>query len=205
MLGTTDALLQLTADVQASLSCGHQVLCVSFDLQKAYDTTWKRGILKTLHEFGLLGAMGHYIQGFLANRRFQTKVGSHLSTRSHPQEDGVPQGSVLSCSLFSVAINGILACLPHNVKGILYVDDLLIYSSGSYYPAIERRIQVAINSIHDWALKRGFTFSPARSVAIHFHRKCTMQPPATLFIAGRPIPARECIKYLGMLLDRRLT
>ena len=48
MLGTTDALPRLTADVQASLSCGHQVLCVSFDLQKAYDTTWKRGILNTL-------------------------------------------------------------------------------------------------------------------------------------------------------------
>ena len=132
---------------------------------------------------------------------FKRKVGSHLATL-HPKEDGVPQGSVLSCSLFSVAINGILACLPHNVKGLLYVDDLLIYSSGSYYPAIEQRIQVAINSVHGWVLKRGFTFSPAKSVAIHFHRKRTMQPPATLFIAGRLIPARECIKYLGMLLDR---
>ena len=120
--------------------------------------------------------------GFFANRRFQTKVGSYLST-PHPQEGGVPQGSVLSFSLFSVAINGILACLPHNAKGILYVDDLLIYSSGTYYPAIGQRIQVAINSIQDWALKRRFSFSSAKSVAIQFHRKHTMLPPATHFMA----------------------
>ena len=151
--------------------------------------------------------MDGYIRGFLANRRFQTKVGSHLST-PHPQEDRLPQGNVLSCSLFSVAINSVLACLPHSAKGILYVDDPLIHSSGAYYPAIERRIQMAINSVHDCTLKRGFTFFPAKSVAIHFHHKRTMLPPASLLLSsfhGRPIPARESIKYLGMLLDRRLT
>ena len=60
-------------------------------------------------------------------------------------------------------------------------------------------------SVHDWTLKRGFIFSPAKAVAMCFHLKRTILPLAYLFIVGRQIPARECIKYLGMLLGRRLT
>ena len=46
------------------------------------------------------------------------------------QEKGVPQGSVLSVTLFSVAFNNILQEVAPPVKCYLLFDNLTIYSTG---------------------------------------------------------------------------
>ena len=82
-----------------------------FDLEKAYDTAWRFGILRTIHESGLRGELPKFIRAFVANRKFKVKVGNTFSTL-HNQEEGVPQGSVLSVTLFALAINGIASVIP---------------------------------------------------------------------------------------------
>ena len=57
-----------------------EVVSIFFDLEKAYDTTWKYGILKDLHEAGLRRCMPLFISKFLENRNFKVRVGSTLST-----------------------------------------------------------------------------------------------------------------------------
>ena len=47
------------------------VTAIFFDLEKAYDTTWKFGILKDLHDAGLRGRLPLFIAGFLCDRKFQ--------------------------------------------------------------------------------------------------------------------------------------
>ena len=49
---TADLLLRLEHDISATFENGKFVLAVFFDLQKAYDTTWKRGILHKLLSLG---------------------------------------------------------------------------------------------------------------------------------------------------------
>lgn len=48
----------------------------------------------------------------------------NLSDEHEKKNEGVPQGSVLSYILFTLAINGITQTLPHDVKCSLNVDDL---------------------------------------------------------------------------------
>ena len=61
-----------------------------------------------------------------AERWIKVKVGG--STSQNKQTDlGVPQGGVLSVTLFLVAINGILGELGNGVDGSLFADDLAIY------------------------------------------------------------------------------
>ena len=55
------------------------VVAVFFDLEKAYDTTWKYGILRDLHEVGDKGRLANFVESFLANRSIQVRVGSTLS------------------------------------------------------------------------------------------------------------------------------
>ena len=74
---------------------------VFFDLEKAYDTTWKYGIMRDLNDFGLQGRLSHFIDNFLSNRNFKVRVGTTLSDLQG-QEEGVPQGSILSVTLFSI-------------------------------------------------------------------------------------------------------
>ena len=38
---------------------------VMFDLEKAYDTAWRHGILKDLREFGMKGRLPLYIEEFI--------------------------------------------------------------------------------------------------------------------------------------------
>ena len=51
-----------------------------------------------------------FIQSFLEDRTMQVRVGSTLSDL-YDQEQGAPQGSILSTTLFNIKINNIVTCL----------------------------------------------------------------------------------------------
>ena len=107
----------------------HQV-SVFFDLEKTYDTTWKYGIMKDLRGFGLRGCHPIYIANVLKDRSFKSLMGSTFSD-SHQQEMGLPHGSILLVTLFSVKINSIAQCLKLGVDCSLYVDDFQIFYRSS--------------------------------------------------------------------------
>ena len=52
---TTDQLIQLETWVTEGLANREHVVALFFDLEKAYDTTWKYGILLDLFKAGLRG------------------------------------------------------------------------------------------------------------------------------------------------------
>ena len=83
------------------------VVAVFFDLEKAYDTTWKYGILRDLHKFGVNGRLANFVESFLANRSIQVRVGSTLSD-TFGLSQGVLQGNILSTTLFNIKINSIM-------------------------------------------------------------------------------------------------
>ena len=69
---------------------------------------------------GLRGRLPDFIGQFLSDRSFKVRVGSTFSD-PHPQEMGVPQGSILSVTLFSVKINSITQCLTPGVDSCLSI------------------------------------------------------------------------------------
>ena len=117
---TSDALIRLEASICEAFAPNHHHLTV---LEKAYDTTWKYGILKKLHSCGLRGELPMLIKAFLRLRKFQVQVGNVFSQRKI-QEEGVPQGSVLSVTLFALAINDVAEVIPPGILTTLLVDDI---------------------------------------------------------------------------------
>ena len=69
--------------------------------------------MKDIHKLGLRGRLPTFIESFLADRTMQVRVGSTLSDL-YDQEQGVPQGGVLSTTLFNIKINDIVKC-PYNL------------------------------------------------------------------------------------------
>ena len=64
-----------------------------FDVEKAYDTTWKYGIMKDI--IWISGNAYHFLFiTFYQNRKFQVRVGTYLSDL-YDQEMEVPQGIIL--------------------------------------------------------------------------------------------------------------
>ena len=54
---TTDQQVRLESCIREAFVRRKHVVSVFFDLEKAYDTTWKYGILRDLHDAGLCGRM----------------------------------------------------------------------------------------------------------------------------------------------------
>ena len=164
---TTDQLIRLESIVRDGFVRGHHVVSVFFDLEKAYDTAWKYGILRDLHSAGLRGRMPLFIQNFLKDRVFRVRVGSVLS-ELHNQEMGVPQGSILSVTLFLMKINSIASVVNTGIEKSLFVDDFSITCSSRNMRSIERLMQNCINNIQRWADQNGFRFLGPKPFACTF-------------------------------------
>ena len=139
------------------------LVAVYFDLEKAYDTTWRCGVMKDLHEAGLRGKMPIFITIFLINRKFLVWIGGTLS-EIYNQEEGVPQGSILDVTLFSINISSIVKCLGNAIDGSLYVDDFLICYQSKNMNTIERQLQLCLNKIQKWVDENGLKFSQTKTV-----------------------------------------
>ena len=178
---TTDNILMLETNIRNANLRRNHLVAVFFDIEKAYDKTWRYGILKDLLNFDLRGNLPTFIKNFLKLRRFQVRIGSTLSDFYY-QDEGVPQGSVLSVTLFSLKINSILNQLPHTVHGNLYVDDLNIFCQGKDMRYIERQLQLAINSIIKWTNKNVFFSSTDKTHCVHFCHVRGIHPDPQIFI-----------------------
>jgi Reverse transcriptase (RNA-dependent DNA polymerase) len=104
---TTDQLVRLESYVREAFVRREYIVSVFFDLEKAYDTTWKYGILRDLNEAGLRGRLPDFISKFLSEICFRLRVGSCFSDL-YDQEMEVLQGAILSVTLFILKITRLM-------------------------------------------------------------------------------------------------
>ena len=201
---TNDNLVRLETFIRDAFVKKEHVVAVFFDLEKAYDTTWKYGILRDLHELGVKGRLANFLESFLVERSFQVRVGSTLSDTFRLSQ-GVPQGSILSTTLFNIKINSIMNCLDPKTDGSLYVDDFCMCYRSKSMRTIERHLQQCINRIEDWALHNGFKFSKSKTQCVHFCQLRKVHDDPELYLYGSLIPVVEDFKFLGVIFDRKLS
>ena len=68
--------------------------------------------MKDLHDTGLRGRLPNFISNFLSDRSFNVRIRSTLSDTFN-QEQGVPQGSILSSTLSNIKIYNIVKYVNH--------------------------------------------------------------------------------------------
>lgn len=147
------------------------LVSIFFDLEKAYDTTWRYNILQELLNHGLKGNLVHFISNFLMKRKFTVSLGG-ITSKSRIMENGIPQGSVLSVTLFILAINSIFRSLSVTpVKSIMYADDLCIFVSSKEIDYIKEQLQTSLEVLEVWSRGTGFKFSEVKTTATIFTRK----------------------------------
>ena len=201
---TTDALVRLETYIREAFARKQHVYAVFFDMEKAYDIAWRGGILQSMHNAGLKGNLPQFVKGFLSTRRMQVRVGGMMSDEFE-QFEGVPQGSVLSCTCFALAINGLPSVLPQYVEGSLYVDDFAIFSSSSSIPVLKRRMQTALNRIETWVDTHGFKLSVEKTKMVHFTRRRGQVDAPDLVIGNAVLQVVNEMRFLGLIFDRKLT
>ena len=103
-------------------------LSVWIDLQKAFDKVWIDGLLLKLRRCNISGNMFKWIKSYKHNRRARIVIDNNRSKKILLRH-GVPQGGVLSPTLYIVFMNDLVKPLPTFVKSVMYADDLVMWST----------------------------------------------------------------------------
>ena len=122
--------------------------------------------MKDLHNIGLGGNLPNFIKFFLGNRNFNIRLGSTISD-NFEQELRVPQGSILSVTLFSIKINSLAEVLRDGIQGSLYVDDFVICYKSKNMNSVERQLQLCLHKIQNWANENGFKILKTKTACVH--------------------------------------
>ena len=126
---TEDQLFRLVQSTLQGFKEGKHTFGVFVHLQQAYDKVWRKGLLVKMLRMGIHRCMFNWIQAFLINRTIATRYNGATSSK-RTLEEGLPQGSSLSCTLFLIYINDLAEQL--NISKAMFADDLVIWTTDKY-------------------------------------------------------------------------
>lgn len=202
---TTDNLSILESDIQMAFSKKESLVAIILDLKQAYNKTWRFNIINSCISLNIKGKLLEFIKNFLKDRSFRILLGNHRS-ELFTQENGLPQGSILSSVLFNIHINFIQNLqIPRGIKMLLYADDILVYISSKNLQNIHVEFQSFLNNLSTSFESIGLGIAPTKSKAIIFSRKRKAEVSSVFTINNFNIPYDNVIKYLGIWFDKKLT
>ena len=197
---TVDHLITLTDHINKAIVTKKTVNAIFLDITKAFDMVWHIGLLYKIKRIGLQGNIYGWIKSFLENRTISVKIDNHLSKKMQIL-NGVPQGSVLSPTLFNIFINDI----PISINNTsLFADDIAIWVTGKQTTKLQIMLQDKLNKINKWSQNWGINFSSQKSVSIQFNN-LQHSDDLNYSINNQPIPQKTQHKFLGLIFDKKLT
>ena len=200
---TEDQLALIAQEIENTFQEKKKVVSVFFDLTKAFDKVWREGLLLKILESGISGKMYRWIRCFLQDRSARVKLDGHLS-KSVKMREGVPQGGVISPTLFLLYINNITTVLPRHVSNTLHAHDLAVWSASEYTTSSAYRIQEAVNKVEQWTNDWGLQISEVKTQATVFSLS-TSKEKVAIKLGDKTLPQVETPTFLGVKLDTRLS
>lgn len=201
--GTIDSLAGLYDDATRALSTGKFLVVVFLDIQRAFDGVWHEAIVTKLRSLGFKGNLLSWVTSYLQGRNYSITVDG--SSSSATSTCGVPQGGILSPTLFSLVVDGVTKVVPPMVIPSLYADDLTPRRLASTLEPALRDMQKALDGIEAYGKDWSLPISHAKSAVMIFSSKSVDRDVVRLTINGQVIPVVRAFKVLGLTFDDRLS
>src|ERR1043165_2452631 len=199
---TNDQILKLQDTILKKFKNKEHVLAIFIDFERAYDMLHVPTLLRKFQKLGIGGNTFNWVESFLSNRTFQVKVGAELSNK-FIQQNGTPQGSVLSPLLFLLMINDIRTGV-NGVEVSLFADDSAIYLGHRNIKTLQNKIQSSINLIQNWCNENGFKISINKTTGVLFSKRNNLAR-INIKIDQKQIKMENKVKFLGVIFDSKLT
>jgi len=118
---------------------------------------------------------------------------------------GVPQGSILGPTLFSIYVNDMHVVVKH--KLLLYADDSAVFVHGKHIYEVESLLSSEYETVSDWLIcnKLSLHMGKTESVLLGSKHKLKSQSKLSVSCKGQPIETKESVKYLGATIDENLS
>lgn len=214
---TEDAVVALVNLVINKLDTGQKCVGIFLDLAKAFDTVSRPILLSKLEQSGIRGTTLDWFKSYLSNRKQRIKIESHYSDLSEISF-GVPQGSVLGPSLFTLYINDLCKLPLKHANIFTFADDTALVFHGNSWEEVYKNAQLGLQLVTDWLNNNLLTLNASKTKFIEFkitNRKSS-KPTQTLrvhscgnannqYCSCTEIERVSQIRYLGVIIDDKLS
>ena len=179
----------------------NEMTCAIYlDLKKAFDTVSFEILCKKIKKIGIRGAFSKMLESYLSDRHQVLKIEDVVSQKQMIKM-GVPQGSILGPLLFIIYINDIC-----NVTDIgtfyLFADDTAICIHGRSCDELQSKINNLVPKIEEWFYANRLSLNAAKTNYQIYSKANTIN--LNIVFNGMQIERKQCIKYLGILVDENL-
>jgi ribonuclease HI len=205
---TDDHLAWLTQNIIDGFGKCERTVAAFLDLSAAFDVAWRPAIVNQLHKLSTPPHLTRWIARFLSNRTADVIFNGTKSRRKCIRQ-GVPQGSVLSPTLFATLVNDLpTKCATNGVNISLYADDIAIWSTSKRIHRATAKVQEATQKVFAFLRELKLIPNETKSVVSLFTadtHEAKIQPTICPYPGDpTPLPFDPKPKFLGLTLDRSL-
>ena len=177
---------------------------ILLDVKAAFDSVWHEGLIHKMMKARFHCSLTKIIKSFLTNRSFQVHIEDKQSNIFNLPA-GCPQGSVLSPILYNIYTHEFPE-LPSATSSI-FADDTAIISSRILASEIINNLQTSIEIVTSYFNKWKIKLNSSKTQAIFFTRKrrAVFTPQTQIRMENVDIPWELNVKYLGVILDSKMT
>ena len=153
---TTNQLVSIYHDVCTALDDHKDIQLIFFDISKAFDKVWHKGILFKMESIGIKHSLLNWFQDYLHLRKQRVVINGKTSSWKTINA-GVPQGSVRGPLLFLIYVNDISMHLSSRAS--LFAGDKTLSKHISDYDD-NGELQNDLNISENWAKQWKVKFIP---------------------------------------------
>ena len=207
---TETALVRVTNDLLMAADTGSPSLLILLDLTAAFDTVDHNILLHRLqYTIGLSGNVKNWFTSYLTDRTEHVALGK---AKSHTNNVtcGVPQGSVLGPTLFSLYMLPLGSVISrHGLSYHCYADDTQLYirtTPTSSAPLPTSTLTTCLEEIEAWMKLNFLQLNSHKTEAILVGTPHQLRSPTitNITFSGKNIPLSTSVTNLGVKMDPQL-